>query len=80
MASHFSDPRCEALDKMLAGLSPRRELAYRIAYIYVSEHCRGDDAWRGRVTELRHRVGKAALSGVFNDAEQITDDLIKSAN
>jgi hypothetical protein len=79
MASQFADPRCDELDKMLARFEPRRELAYRLAYIALSEHCRGDAAWKRRVLELERPLGRGARTDVLREAEKIMDELVKSA-
>jgi hypothetical protein len=65
---------------VLAGLPPRHELAYRLALVFLSEHCRGDAAWKRPVSELQRRVGPAELARILDNAEKIADDLIGSAS
>jgi hypothetical protein len=79
MSSHrFTDPRCEELDRMLAALSPRRELAYRMALSDLSKHCRGDGAWKRRIAELRRMMAGEGvdLAAVLTDAQAAREQIM----
>jgi hypothetical protein len=80
MPGSLADPRRAELDKMLADLEPRRELAYRLALIALSEHCRGDAGWKRRVLELEKPLGRGARTEVLREAERIMGDLVRSAS
>jgi hypothetical protein len=76
----FTDPRCDELDAMLAGLEPRRELAWRLALIGLSEHCRGDGRWKRRVSELERLMDREGVdfAEILREAEAAQAEILEN--
>ena len=81
MPYDYSDPRRTELDQMLAGLPPRRELAYRMALSGLSEHCRGDARWRRRVEELSDMMADEGVdvAELLVEAARVRQEILAKA-
>jgi hypothetical protein len=73
-----ADPRCAEFEAWLTSLPARTEFVYRMTLRGLSEHCRGDRAWRARVEALCDRYGDttARLAGVMRDAAKASDRIM----